>query len=252
MTEADTGGFLPCGSGTPVAGVTLGISRRNDHWLGAEEWSLRDQTSQIHQEIRQRILGGVYRPSESLTELALAGELGVSRNTIRKALLKLESENLVVIEENKRARVRWFSIDEVVQYLEVREVLEGFVIRQSVPCLGETELEEMRAILAEMKRCLEAHEFLQYSQNNWKFHDVIYRVCPNRPAVEMTMTIKNQFKRYNIKTVLIQGRGDNSLDEHGKILAALERRDVDEAEALMRRHIANMRTVLRENFELLF
>ncbi len=110
----------------------------------------------------------------------------------------------------------------------------------------------MRAILAEMDRYLAAHDFLQYSQNNWRFHDVIYRVCPNRPAVAMTMTIKNQFKRYNIKTVLIRGRGDNSFDEHRRILAALERRDVDEAEVLMRRHIANMRTVLRENFELLF
>ena len=213
---------------------------------------MRDQTNQTHQALRQRILGGVYRPSESLTELVLAGELGVSRNTIRKALLKLESENLVVIEENKRARVRWFSIEEVMQYLEVREVLEGLVVRQSVPQLGEADLAEMRDILSGMGRCLEAHEFLQYSQDNWRFHEVIYRVCPNRPAVEMTMTIKNQFKRYNIKTVLIRGRGEDSFDEHGKILAALERRDVDEAERLMRRHIANMRSVLEGNFELLF
>jgi DNA-binding GntR family transcriptional regulator len=186
-----------------------------------------------------------------LTELALAGELGFSRNTIRKALLKLEGENLVVIEENKRARVRWFSVEEIKQYLEVRELLESLVIRQSVPFLGDAELGEMRAIFSEMKRCLETHDFVGYSQNNWRFHDVIYRVCPNRPAVEMTMGIKSQLKRYNIKTVLIPGRGEESLDEHSKILSALERRDADEAETLMRRHIANIRAVLGGNFELL-
>ena len=212
---------------------------------------MRDQTSQVHQQIRQRILDGVFRPSESLTEVTLALELGVSRNTVRKALLKLESEKLVVIEENKRARVRWFSIEEVVQHLEIRELLEGFVIRQSVPLLGNVEIGEMRAILSEMKKCIEARDLLQYSQLNWRFHDVIYRVCPNRPAVEMTMSIKNQFKRYNIKTVLIQGRGDDSLDEHSKILFALERRDVDGAEMMMRRHIANLRTVLQKHFDLL-
>ncbi len=114
---------------------------------------MRDQTNQVHQALRQRILDGVFRPSESLTEVTLAAELGVSRATIRKALLKLESENLVVIEENKRARVRWFSIEEVMQYLEVRELLEGFVIRQSVPFLANAELKEMRAILSEMKKC---------------------------------------------------------------------------------------------------
>jgi DNA-binding GntR family transcriptional regulator len=102
-----------------------------------------------------------------------------------------------------------------------------------------------------MKKCIEARDLLQYSQLNWRFHDVIYRVCPNRPAVEMTMSIKNQLKRYNIKTVLIQGRGDDSLDEHSKILFALERRDVDGAEMMMRRHIANLRTVLQKHFDLL-
>ena len=212
---------------------------------------MRDQTSQVHQEIRQRILDGVFRPSESLTEVTLATKLGVSRNTVRKALLKLESEKLVVIEENKRARVRWFSIEEVMQHLEIRELLEVFVVRQSVLLLGNAEIGEMRAILSEMKKCIEARDLLQYSQLNWRFHDVIYRVCPNRPAVEMTMSIKNQLKRYNIKTVLIQGRGDDSLDEHSKILFALERRDVDGAEMMMRRHIANLRTVLQKHFDLL-
>ena len=183
--------------------------------------------------------------------MTLATELGVSRNTVRKALLKLESEKLVVIEENKRARVRWFSIEEVMQHFEIRELLEGFVIRQSVPFLGDAEIHEMRAILSEMKKCIEGRDLLQYSQHNWRFHDVIYRVCPNRPAVEMTMSIKNQLKRYNIKTILIQGRGDDSLDEHSKILFALERRDVDGAEMMMRRHIANLRTVLQKHFDLL-
>jgi len=130
--------------------------------------------------------------------------MGVSRNSVRKALLKLESENLVVIEENKRARVRWFSIEEVTQYLEVRELLEGFVVRQSVPFLGNTEIKEMRSILSEMKKSFKARDFIRTSQLNWRFHEVIYLVCPNRPAVDMVMAIKNQLKRYNIKTMLVQ------------------------------------------------
>jgi DNA-binding GntR family transcriptional regulator len=212
---------------------------------------LRDQTSQVLQEIRKRIFDGVFLPSESLTELTLAEELGVSRNTVRKALLKLESEKLVIIEENKRARVRWFSIEEIIQYLEIRELLEGFMIRQSMPFLGDGEIEEMRTILAEMQKCLEARDLLQYSRHNGRFHDVIYRVCPNRPAVEMTTVIKNQLKRYNIKTILIQGRGKESLDEHNKIFSAIERRDLDGAEAMMRRHITNFRTVLQNHFDVL-
>jgi DNA-binding GntR family transcriptional regulator len=201
--------------------------------------------------LRQRIIEGVFRPSESLTELSLAGEFGVSRNTIRKALLKLESENLVIIEENKSARVRRFSIGEAIHYLEVRELLEGFVIRQSLPFIGPAELAEMRITLAEMKESLDAHELLQYSQRNWHFHDVIYRICPNRPAVEMIMAIKNLMKQCNIRTVLIPGRGEESFSEHSHILDALEKGDADEAERLMRRHMSGLRTVLQNHYELL-
>jgi DNA-binding transcriptional regulator YhcF (GntR family) len=104
---------------------------------------LRNQTSQAYQVIRDKILGGVYRPAESLTELALAQELGASRNTVKKALLRLASENLVVIEENKRAMVRSFSIDEVLQNLRVREVLEGLIAREAIPAMSDADFEEM-------------------------------------------------------------------------------------------------------------
>jgi DNA-binding GntR family transcriptional regulator len=213
---------------------------------------LRNQTNQVHQELRKRIIEGVFRPSESLTELSLAGEFGVSRNTIRKALMKLESENLVIIEENKSAQVRRFSKGEALHYLEVRELLEGLVIRQSMPFIGLAELDEMRATLDGMKQSLDARELLQYSQRNWHFHDVIYRVCPNRPAVEMIMVIKNLMKQCNIRTVLIPGRGEESFNEHNHILAALEKGDADEAERLMRRHMSGLRTVLQNHYELLF
>jgi len=213
---------------------------------------LRNQTSQAYQVIRERILSGAYRPAESLTELTLAQELGVSRNTVKKALLKLASENLVVIEENKRAMVRSFSIDEVLQYLRVRELLEGLVIREAIPAMSDADFAEMESILAVMKEKLAEGELKQYSQGNWSFHQVIYRNCPNLPAVEIVLSIKNQLNRYNVKTIFIQGRGENSFAEHRAILDAVKKRDVDEAERLIRKHIASMRDVLKKYYELLF
>jgi DNA-binding GntR family transcriptional regulator len=58
-------------------------------------------------------------------------------------------------------------------------------------------------------------------------------------------------KQCNIRTVLIPGRGEESFSEHSKILGALEKGDVDEAEKLMRRHMSNLRKVLKKNHELL-
>lgn len=212
---------------------------------------LHNQTTRTYTEIKRRIMEGILHPSESLTEMALAQELGVSRNTVKKALLMLERENLVVIEESKRARVKNFSLDEMVQYLQVRQLLEGFITRITVPLLTEKDIGSMKEILAEMESCYRNHELVEYSQRNWRFHDVIYSACPNKPAVEMTLSIKNQFKRYNVRTILIKGRDDASFSEHCAILAAVEKRDAAEAERLMMRHIGNMAAVLRENYAII-
>lgn len=61
---------------------------------------------------------------------------------------------------------------------------------------GEAELAEMESILAIMKEKLAAGELKDYSDGNRRFHDVVYRICPNRPAVEIVLSIKNQLKRY--------------------------------------------------------
>jgi DNA-binding FadR family transcriptional regulator len=79
---------------------------------------------------------------------------------------------------------------------------------------------------------------------------VVYRVCPNRPAVAMVQMIKNQLTRYNIKTVLIPGRGRASSEEHGRICDAIKKKDADMAEKLMHEHMVSMRNILRENFQL--
>ncbi|MGL5573662.1 MAG: GntR family transcriptional regulator, partial [Cetobacterium sp.] len=51
-----------------------------------------------YEEIRKKIISGEYKPNENLTEIFLSNSLNVSRNTIKKALIKLENENLIVLE----------------------------------------------------------------------------------------------------------------------------------------------------------
>ncbi len=212
---------------------------------------MRIQTNKVFEELRRRIHDGVFKPSECLTEVTLAEEFGVSRSTIKKALMKLESENLVIMEDNKRAFVRFFTVDEAIEYLEVRELLDCFILRQTIPLFERSDLEEMQSALEGMRKALDARDVMQCSQSNVRFYDVIYRVCPNRPAVEMVRVIRNQLRRLNIKTVLIPGRGNASLQEHNGLLEAMEKKDTDLAERLMHEHMINMRSVLKANYQFL-
>lgn len=58
--------------------------------------------------------------------------------------------------------------------------------------------------------------------------------------------------KYNTKTILISGRDNQSFAEHSAIYDAIKNRDPDLAEALMIRHINNVRKTFNENFSLLF
>jgi DNA-binding GntR family transcriptional regulator len=213
---------------------------------------MANQTTQVYEALKKKIIKGDYSPSESLPEQELSNQFSVSRNTIKKVLLMLEKESLVTIELNKGAKVRSYSLNEVLEFLELRSCLEGFIIRNAVPVITEEQILDLENTLNIMKQYYENHELLLYSQNNQIFHQTIYDACPNRTAVNMTINLKNQMRKYNTKTILIPGRDNQSFSEHHAIFEAVKNRDAELAQALMSRHILNVRKTFEENFTLLF
>jgi len=201
--------------------------------------------------IKTRILDGTFRPSQKITEQQLSEEIGVSRNTVIKALLKLEQENLVTIEKNKGASVKSFTKQEVLNYIEIREMLEGLAIRSAVHNLSEEALERLGEIVKEMGECIRNGMLDGYSQLNREFHDIIYAASQNQQAVEMIKMIKTQLNRFHFKTILVPGRNQESFSEHERIFEALRRRSEDEAEAAIRKHVANLRKTIDQNYEYL-
>ena len=210
------------------------------------------QTTTVYNKIKAQIEGGEYSPAQSLTEAALAQEHGVSRNTIKKALLMLENDGYVTMDLNKGAKVASYSKTEVLQFLELREMLEGFIIRLAVPAFKDSDIKKLGKLLEQMNAYKEAGELLKYSQCNQEFHRMIYAACPNQPAVEVTLRLKNQMKKYNSKTILIPGRSDHSLQEHTEIYEAIRDRDADRAEICIKKHIHNVRDVFEQYYALLF
>lgn len=209
------------------------------------------QSDKTYEYIKRKILDGVYKPSQRLTEHQLSEELKVSRYTVKMALLKLERENLVKIEKNKGATINSFTLDEVINFLEIREVLEGLVARYAAKNISEKQLVELREILDKMHQYLENQEFDSYSHLNNKFHNVIYDASNKPQAVELIDRIKTQLIRYHFRTILIPQRNLSSYKEHKRILEALESRNEDQAQAAVKHHISNIRQTIEDNYELL-
>lgn len=75
--------------------------------------------------LRQAILHGEMAPAQRLVENELAEQFGVTRASVRAALIELESEGLVERIRNRGSRVRVVSVDEAVAITECRMALEG-------------------------------------------------------------------------------------------------------------------------------
>ncbi|MGG4041023.1 GntR family transcriptional regulator [Bacillus smithii] len=209
------------------------------------------QMENAYRYIKQKILNGTYKPSQKLNESDLSAEINASRNTIKKALLKLQQENLVSIETNKGATVKDFSLDEIIHYLEIREVLEGLIAKTAASNISDGKLVQMEGILEEMRGHLNHQRFDDYSKCNLAFHNVIYEASPNVQAVSMVQTIKTQLRRFQLKTILIPGRNEESFKEHQKILNAFQVRDEKWAEDAVKYHIAQIRRTIVENYSFL-
>lgn len=209
------------------------------------------QTDAAYQYIKQRILEGSYKPAQKLNESELSEAIGVSRNTVKKALLSLQQENLVQIEDNKGASVKSYTLEEVKNYLEIREVLEGLVARKAAGNISDEELNELEQILARMYLCIQENRLDDYSASNMEFHKVIYSTSKNDEAVEMITIIRTQLIRYHFRTILVPGRTQESYKDHKKILEALKARDGKLAEEAVRNHIANVRNTIEKNYNYL-
>jgi GntR family transcriptional regulator of vanillate catabolism len=89
------------------------------------------QTSRIVYQLSQLIIRGELNPGEKLAEIPLAERFGVSRTPVRQALTVLEKEGLLIRGNSGRSYVvRRFSLEEILNAIEVRSVLEGLAARE--------------------------------------------------------------------------------------------------------------------------
>ena len=82
--------------------------------------------------LRSAITSGQYRPGDHLSEVALAGHLGVSRGTVREALRHLQQEGLVTAGNRNMLRVSTVSPKEVRELFRVRAALEGLAVSEII------------------------------------------------------------------------------------------------------------------------
>lgn len=210
----------------------------------------RSRVDSVYDQIRQGILDGEYRPSQRLVETQLAETYHAGRHIVRLALERLRAEGLVTIGPNRGAVVAPLDLDDAIDILLAREVLEGAAARLAAERVTLEEIGHLDEMLQSMREAIEKREFDRYSHLNVEFHGVIYDVCGSKRIPELIRVLRARVVRSQFRTILIPGRAHQSHAEHQAIFEALKARDGRAAEEAARAHIAALRSVLAEAWEL--
>lgn len=187
--------------------------------------------------IRAGIITGRYRPGDRLGEERLAAEYEVSRNPIREAIRRLESEGFVRVLPNRGATVGHLSDEQARELLQVRSALETLIVRLAAERRDAGRLAELRAIVAEGRAAAGAGRFEVLSAMNGRFHAELAAASGNATLAEMMAQLRDKIAW--IYASEIERRATDSWAEHAELVAAIERGDVEGAGELMARHISN-------------
>ena len=203
----------------------------------------QDVVTSTSAQIELAIVTGELRPGQRVSELALAARFGVSRGPLREAMRALEGRRLLSRRPNAGVRVVDLSPEEVNQLLHMREALEGIAARQAAENITLPELRTLRGTAEALRDELQQGvESLYRGGKEDAFHRLILMASRNRfieDAVCRDMFPLLRVVRFQKTSV--PARSKRIGDEHAAIVEAIERRLPDDAERLMRQHIANGR-----------
>ena len=147
-------------------------------------------------------------------EEELAGTLGVTRQSLRAALLDLTAEGLVERIPNRGARVRVVSAEEAVAITECRMALEALCAVKAAERITDDEAAQLRELAENLKRSVAEGNPLKYSELNRELHRRVGVISGQAVAVGLLERLHAQLVRHQFQLALRPGRPEVSLPEH--------------------------------------
>jgi len=200
----------------------------------------RKMTDWVCDELREAIVNLRLRPGEALREAALAEKLGVSKTPLREAFARLEQEGLVETTSFKGAVVTGYSERDLKEIYELRALLEGAAARSAAEHANDATLHALRDVLDRSRALRDAGDLVGLAELLGRFDVIVYSQVTNDRIGALIDNLRAHLTRIGRLTEDIPGRVEASVEEHAAIVDAILARDPDEAERLMRVHIASV------------
>src|SRR5947208_7106510 len=213
--------------------------------------SFRDQA---YASLKQAIMNAdIYGQADDirLDERQLSQALGVSRTPIREAITLLEQEGFLRTVPRRGIFIVRKTKKQIIEMIEMWAALESMAARLATLNASDEDIRALRHMFDEFLNSAPADHIEEYSDANIAFHQAIIRLSGSHL---MGQTIENLFihvRAIRRLTISQSDRASRSIVDHMRIIEALERRDTELAERLVRQHSLDLAAYVEKHCDFL-
>lgn len=209
--------------------------------------SLKERTYEILKDAICKM--NIYAPDAQLRldERQLSEQLGISRTPLREALVRLEQEGLVNIIPRRGIFIVRKTKKEVVELIIVWAALESMAARLATERASDEELTSLRKMFPSMSAGDQPANIDEYSERNIEFHQAILKLGGCELLVNMANQLFLHVRSIRTQTIGEADRATRSVKDHRQIIEAIEARDTELAERLVREHALDLAEHIDKN-----
>ena len=171
-----------------------------------------------------------------LDERQLAQDFGISRTPVREAMAQLEREGFVRSVPRRGVYVVRKTKDEVVQMITAWAALESMAARLITQSASDADIAGLRRMFATFEDDKLHAKLDEYSEVNIAFHQKIIELSGNQVLIQLAANLFTHMRMIRGSTIGEDDRVERSIRDHMNIIQALEARDTERAEDLVRQH----------------
>ena len=199
---------------------------------------------EVAERLRQRIFAHELTPGTWIDEQKLAEQYGISRTPLREALKVLASEGLVELRPRRGCYVTEISRQDLDDIFPLMAMLEGRCAAEAVRNAKAADIAALQEIHGRLEAAARDGRIDAFFEANQEFHKKIQELSGNRWLLSVIQDLRKVLKLSRLHSLSLEGRLQQSLDEHRLIMAALANSDTVKAEKLMHDHLLSGREAL--------
>jgi len=197
-----------------------------------------NKTDQAYEGIKRKIIFGDISNNTPISANGLSKDLNMSKTPVRDALNKLQAEGFIRIIPNQGIIVQELTVAEVTQMYELRVAIEEYLVKKAVTLLTDEHIEHFKEIIERQRDAMVKNDPFEFMKYDNQQHLFLHKVYYNPIIFDVVNRMTDRIFYGGVQALRNPGRMAQVLDEHIRLVCALEARSVEKFNQALEAHFS--------------